>query len=87
MTKYHEILRLFNLGINQTGIASSCGCARKTVRMLLIRRKPATSSGRYRTKQRMLIWKNYYFLINPCQNRIVDFLTMITLTRKCCAVG
>jgi hypothetical protein len=32
MTKYREILRLFNLGISQTGIASSCGCARKTVR-------------------------------------------------------
>lgn len=32
MTQYREILRLANLGINQTGIASSIGCARKTVR-------------------------------------------------------
>lgn len=39
MTKYREILRLANLGINQTGIASSCGCARKTVRNILNRAK------------------------------------------------
>lgn len=39
MTKYREILRLFNLGINQTGIASSCGCARKTVRDVVNRAK------------------------------------------------
>ncbi len=31
MTKYREILRLQNLGINQTGIAGSCGCSRATV--------------------------------------------------------
>lgn len=37
MTKYKEILRLANLGINQSGIASSCGCARKTVREVLTR--------------------------------------------------
>ena len=35
MTKYREILRLQSLGINQTGIAESCGCARKTVRKVL----------------------------------------------------
>lgn len=39
MTKYREILRLASLGINQTGIASSCGCARKTVRSVLNRAK------------------------------------------------
>ena len=39
MTKYREILRLFNLGISQTGIASSCGCARKTVRDVVNRAK------------------------------------------------
>lgn len=39
MTQYCEILRLANLGINQTSIASSCGCARKTVRNVLNRAK------------------------------------------------
>ena len=39
MTKYREILRLHSLGINQTGIAESCGCARKTVRNVLNRAK------------------------------------------------
>ena len=39
MTKYREILRLQSLGINQTGIAKSCGCARKTVRKVLNRAK------------------------------------------------
>lgn len=39
MTKNKEILRLANLGINQSGIASSCGCARKTVRDVLARAK------------------------------------------------
>ena len=39
MTKYREILRLFNLGINQTGIAQSCGCSRKTVREVVNRAK------------------------------------------------
>lgn len=39
MTKYREILRLASLGINQTGIASSCECARKTVRNVLNRAK------------------------------------------------
>ena len=39
MTKYREILRLASLGINQTGIASSCRCARKTVRNVLNRAK------------------------------------------------
>ena len=37
MTKYREILRLAHLGINQTGIADSVGCARKTVREVLKR--------------------------------------------------
>lgn len=37
MTKYREILRLYGLGINQTGIAASCGCSRKTVRNVLKR--------------------------------------------------
>ncbi|KAF5045177.1 IS21 family transposase ISPpu7 [anaerobic digester metagenome] len=39
MTKYREILRLLNLGINQTDIANSCGCARKTVRDVVNRAK------------------------------------------------
>jgi len=39
MTKYREILRIHSLGINQTGIAESCGCARKTVRNVLNRAK------------------------------------------------
>ena len=39
MTQYREILRLASLGINHTGIASSCGCARKTVRNVLNRAK------------------------------------------------
>ena len=39
MTNYREILRLDSLGINQTGIASSLGCARKTVRDTLNRAK------------------------------------------------
>ena len=39
MTKYREILRLQGLGINQTGIAKSCGCSRKTVRKVLNRAK------------------------------------------------
>jgi len=37
MTQYKEILRLANIGINQTGIAGSCRCARKTVREVLSR--------------------------------------------------
>ena len=39
MTKYWEILRLQSLGINQTGIAGSCGCSRATVRKVLNRAK------------------------------------------------
>ena len=31
MTNYKEILRLHSLGINNTRIAASCGCARGTV--------------------------------------------------------
>ena len=31
MTKYKEILRLHSLGINNTRVAESCGCARSTV--------------------------------------------------------
>ena len=31
MTNYKEILRLHSLGINNTRIAESCGCARTTV--------------------------------------------------------
>jgi len=31
MTNYKEILRLHSLGINNTRIAQSCGCARSTV--------------------------------------------------------
>ena len=31
MTNYKEILRLHSLGINNTRIAESCGCARSTV--------------------------------------------------------
>lgn len=31
MTKYREILRLASIEIDQTGIASSCGCARKNI--------------------------------------------------------
>jgi transposase len=44
MTRYREILRLFNLGINQTGIANSCGCARKTVRDVINRAKTCNIS-------------------------------------------
>jgi len=39
MTKYREILRLQSLGINQTGIAVSCGHSRATVRKVLNRAK------------------------------------------------
>jgi transposase len=39
MTKYREILRLQSLGINQSGIAGSCGCSRATVRKILNRAK------------------------------------------------
>jgi transposase len=39
MTNYREILRLQSLGINQTGIAGSCGCSRATVRKILNRAK------------------------------------------------
>jgi hypothetical protein len=39
MTKYREILRLQSLGINQTGIAGSCGYSRATVRKVLNRAK------------------------------------------------
>lgn len=39
MTKYREILRLQSLGINQSGIAGNCGCARATVRKILNRAK------------------------------------------------
>jgi transposase len=42
MTKYREILRLHSLGINQTGIAESCGCSRKTVRKIINRAKELT---------------------------------------------
>ena len=31
MTNYKEILRLHSLGLNNTRIAESCGCARSTV--------------------------------------------------------
>lgn len=31
MANYKEILRLHGLGINNTRIAASCGCARSTV--------------------------------------------------------
>ena len=31
MANYKEILQLHNLGINNTRIAESCGCARSTV--------------------------------------------------------
>jgi transposase len=37
MIKYREIIRLNALGINQTGISNSLGCARKTVRKVLVR--------------------------------------------------
>jgi len=37
MIKYREILRLHSLGINQTGISESLGCARKTVRKVIRR--------------------------------------------------
>ncbi len=39
MTKYREILILQSLEINQSSIAKSCGCARKTVRKVLNRAK------------------------------------------------
>lgn len=39
MTQYHEILRLYSHGISKSGIAASCGCARKTVTKVLDRAK------------------------------------------------
>jgi transposase len=39
MIMYQEILRLHSLGINQSGISKSLGCARKTVRKVLLRAK------------------------------------------------
>ena len=39
MTNYREILRLNSLGINNTQIAASCGCARPTVIQVLQRAK------------------------------------------------
>lgn len=39
MTKYREILRLYSHGISKSGIAASCGCARKTVTKVLDRAK------------------------------------------------
>ena len=39
MTNYREILRLNNLGINNTQIAASCGCTRPTVIKVLQRAK------------------------------------------------
>jgi transposase len=39
MTQYREILRLYSHGISKSGIAASCGCARKTVTKVLNRAK------------------------------------------------
>jgi len=39
MTNYREILRLNNLGINNTQVAASCGCTRPTVIQVLQRAK------------------------------------------------
>jgi hypothetical protein len=39
MTKYREILRLYSHRISKSGIAASCGCARKTVTKVLDRAK------------------------------------------------
>jgi len=39
MTQYREILRLYSHGISKSGIAVSCGCARKTVTKVLERAK------------------------------------------------
>ena len=39
MTNYKEILRLTSLGINNSQIASSCGCSRTTVISVLQRAK------------------------------------------------
>ena len=41
MTNYKEILRLHSLGINNTRIAESCGCARSTVISTVQRRQQA----------------------------------------------
>lgn len=87
MTKYREILRLFNHGINQTGIASSCGCARKTVRDVVNRAKAGNIIWPLPAETTDADLENYCFLINPCQNRTASFRTMITSIRKCCAVG
>lgn len=37
MTKYREILRLYNLGISQRSIALTCGCSRNTVKSTIER--------------------------------------------------
>lgn len=37
MTKYREILRLYNLGISQRSIALTCGCSRNTVKSIIER--------------------------------------------------
>ena len=39
MTKYREILRLFNLGISQQSIVQSCGVSKKTVNRIINRAK------------------------------------------------
>lgn len=40
MANYKEILRLHNLGINNTRIAESCGCARSKSLLRFIEQSP-----------------------------------------------
>ena len=87
MTKYREILRLFNLGISQTGIASSCGCARKTVRDVVNRAKACNIIWPLPAETTDADLEKLLFPDKSYQNRIASFRTMITSTRKCCAAG
>lgn len=47
MTNYKEIQRLHSLGINNTRIAESCGCARSTV-----------ISTVQRAQEKRIVWEN-----------------------------
>jgi transposase len=65
MTKYREILRLHSLGINQSGIAASCGCARKTVRKVLNRAKGLELKWPLTADQTDAVLKELFVPTNP----------------------
>ena len=54
MTNYKEILRLHSLGINNTRIAESCGCARSTV-----------ISTVQRAQEKGIAWEDIRPWVNP----------------------